>query len=232
MVRFHDYHRTVIGYHGTRESVAKRLVIGEQPFSKSENDDDWLGHGVYFWEYAPQQAWWWARRRAKRNGWTEPIAVVASMIRLGNCLDLLDPSNVKRLQDLYEEMSADLRDAGVNVPENARQYKRLDCAVFEYAYEALLEEGSHIQTARAVYVPTDAKGRAWPHSWINKRAHIQLCVRDPSCILGTWLVKPDEEEADDSGSAQPPEQADAGPVEDRAHEDPEIGSEGPHSASC
>ena len=42
-----DYHRTIVGYHGTRRATAARLVDGE-PFGPSENDDDWLGHGVYF----------------------------------------------------------------------------------------------------------------------------------------------------------------------------------------
>ena len=38
-VSFHDYHRTVIAYHGTTAEVAERLVAGE-PFKASENDDD------------------------------------------------------------------------------------------------------------------------------------------------------------------------------------------------
>lgn len=57
-----DYDRTVVAFHGTRRSTAERLVAGVA-FGPSENDDDWLGHGIYFWEYAPQQAWWWAERR-------------------------------------------------------------------------------------------------------------------------------------------------------------------------
>ena len=45
-----DYHRTVIGYHGTTANVADDLVAGE-PFVPSESVDEWLGNGVYFWEY-------------------------------------------------------------------------------------------------------------------------------------------------------------------------------------
>src|SRR5215210_7366892 len=57
-----DYHRTVIGYHGTDAETAEKLVAGE-PFVSSEDDDEWLGHGVYFWEYGPKLAWWWADRK-------------------------------------------------------------------------------------------------------------------------------------------------------------------------
>ena len=55
---FFDYHRTIVGFHGTSRSTAQDLVDGAA-FDASANDDDWLGHGIYFWEYAPQQAWWW-----------------------------------------------------------------------------------------------------------------------------------------------------------------------------
>src|SRR5205823_6250222 len=88
-----DYHRTVIGFHGTDEATADRLVAGE-PFKDSENDDDWFGKGIYFWEYAPKQAWWWARQFKR---YQEP-AVIGAIIRLGNCFDLLDPVNVKNLK--------------------------------------------------------------------------------------------------------------------------------------
>ena len=56
-----DYDRTVVAFHGTRRYTAEKLFAGT-PFGLSENDDDWLGHGIYFCEYAPQQAWWWAER--------------------------------------------------------------------------------------------------------------------------------------------------------------------------
>jgi hypothetical protein len=51
-----DYNRTVVGYHGTSEEIADALVNGE-PFTESSGVSEWLGFGVYFWEYAPKQAW-------------------------------------------------------------------------------------------------------------------------------------------------------------------------------
>ena len=86
---FFDYNRTVIGYHGTTQAFADRLVAGDD-FISSDSEDEWLGHGICFWEYAPKQAWWWSRKVKK---FKEP-AVVGAMIRLGNCFDLLDPTNL------------------------------------------------------------------------------------------------------------------------------------------
>jgi hypothetical protein len=190
-MRFDDYHRTIIGYHGTRLSVALDIVSRRRGFKYSSNRDDWLGHGVYFWEYAPKQALWWAERRHKRQGWNEPIAIVASMVRLGFCFDLLDPDNARHLARLHDDFILAQNDAGLKVPRNYNKYKALDCAVLQYAYAAIEEtESVRVDSARAVYVPTGTGKRLWKRSWLSRDSHIQVCVRNPQCILGTWLHHP------------------------------------------
>src|SRR5579863_9508112 len=54
--------RLVVGYHGTSATHAE-VIVREGLFQPSENDYDWLGHGIYFWEEAPCRAWRWARRK-------------------------------------------------------------------------------------------------------------------------------------------------------------------------
>lgn len=190
-MKFDDYHRTVVGYHGTKLSVALDIVNRKRRFNTSRNRDDWLGHGVYFWEYAPHQAFWWAERRKKRQKWDEPIAILASMLRLGFCFDLLDPYNVEYATQIYRKYRETEGDAGRTVRENANHHKYLDCSVFQFAYAVIDAEGQQfVDSARAVYVPTGEDKRAWTRSWISKSAHIQICVRNPACILGTWLHYP------------------------------------------
>ncbi len=198
--RFEDYHRTVIGYHGTRRSVALSIVSGEATFARSANASDWLGHGVYFWEYAPQQAWNWANRLRKARGWEEEIAVVGSMIRLGNCFDLLDPYNLRRLRELYKDFQNAFMVTGQTMPVNVKARKYLDCAVLQYAYATFDDVRQPIDTCRAVYVPNGKESRAWKSSWLTKDAHIQICVRNEACILGTWLAKPAAQESNDAES--------------------------------
>jgi len=185
-----DYDRTVIAFHGTREETARRLVRGDA-FDASTNDDDWLGHGIYFWEYAPQQAWWWAQRRYK--GKDKP-AVVGALVRLGNCLDLLDPSNVGLLTWAYQDLAHQLGRAKQPVPRNANNHKYLDCAVFNWLYTLLEAGGKHLESCRAVFVPLQ-QGRGLPRMWqrsgVFEGAHIQLCVRQPQNILAVWLVRKD-----------------------------------------
>jgi hypothetical protein len=198
MPRFSDYHRTVIGYHGTQQSVAERIVLRREPFQWYDRPHDWMGNGIYYWEYGPKQAWWFAEVRRRQRKWTEPVAVVASMIRLGFCFDLLDPDNARELKSFHDDYVETQTALGLPVPENDRRWKYLDKAVFEYAYTATDEEiarnggTSKVDTCRGIYVRPGTTGRLWKKSWVQHGAFIQLLVRNPECILGSWLVEPVE----------------------------------------
>lgn len=185
-MRFADHHRTVIGFHGTTRETAESVVTGGN-YKRSVKQDEWLGHGTYFWEYAPKQAWRWAKQHYSQK--TE-VAVLGSMIRLGNCFDLLDPDNAEVLIETKKQLENEL---GSKTPKNVRARKYLDCAVFEKFYELMDEADASIDSARAVYVPTQSADRLWNSSWLYGETHLQLCVRNKKCILGTWLVQPEKE---------------------------------------
>jgi hypothetical protein len=195
---YHDYHRTIVAFHGTTEAVADHLVAGGS-FTPSGNTDDWLGSGIYFWEYAPKQAWWWTRNFKKNS---QP-AVVGAMIRLGNCFDLLDPENVRLLRRLHDAMIDQKKAEGSEVPRNFRHRRNLDCAVFNHFYGKAAARGKPIDSARAVYVPTDKAKRIWRGSWIYEEAHIQICVRSQKNILAVWHVGPDGRYGKGRGSRVP-----------------------------
>ena len=203
MPRFSDYHRTVIGYHGTDRRTAEKIVLRQASFQWYDRPGDWMGNGVYYWEYGPKQAWWWAELRRRQRKWTEPIAVVASMIRLGFCFDLLDPDNARDLKSFYHDYVETQTALRLPVPTNQRRHKNLDKAIFEYAYAAIEQEDEKsgekdkVDTCRGVYVRPGHAGRLWNSSWVEHGTFIQLLVRNPDCILGSWLVKPIE--GDDYG---------------------------------
>ncbi len=181
--------------HAKREGPAggRGAVAGWSPgfpSAQSTNDDDWLGHGIYFWEYAPQQAWWWAERRYG----AEDTAVVGALVRLGRCFDLLDPSNAALLKQAHAGLSAVMSAAGKRMPENANNHKYLDCAVFNRLYAKLARAGLAPDSCRAVFVPLQVrKGlpRLWIRSGVFEGAHIQLCVREPKNIMAVWSVRKD-----------------------------------------
>jgi hypothetical protein len=188
-----DYDRTLVAFHGTRRSTAKKLIRGDA-FGVSENDDDWLGHGIYFWEFAPQQAWWWARRR-----YGEDAAVVGALVRLGRCLDLLDPSNAELLRTAHDDLERMISGVGEKLPENANNHKYLDCAVLNYAYGLLDRDARAVDSCRAVFVPLQEgkMPRLWKRSGVFGNAHVQLCVRTPGNVLAVWPVRKDGRHGED-----------------------------------
>ncbi len=186
MYDYRDYHRTIVAYHGTTVADADKLVNGED-FKNSDKSHEWLGEGVYFWEYAPKQAWWWTKDHKKNS---RP-AVVGAMIRLGNCLDLLDPENVRWLKRVYDDIIPKWGAAKLPIPKNMRSRKNLDCAILNWIYSQSDTTETPIETSRGVYVPTDSAKRVWTGSWIYDEAHIQVCVREQQNILALWHVRPD-----------------------------------------
>ena len=186
LIDYADYHRTIIGFHGTSEDAAERLLAGED-FRASDRDDGWFGQGIYFWEHAPKQAWKWAKNYRNHS---RP-AVVGAVIRLGDCFDLVDPGNVGVLKSFYGKLVGDAARARLQLPQNTRHQRRLGCAVFNAMYNDFDEAGQPLDTARAVYVPTEAAKRVWKGSWISDETHIQICVRNPESIIAVWHVRED-----------------------------------------
>lgn len=50
------YRRLVNAYHSCDTRVAHDVMDRNGALSPSENDYDWLGHGIYFWEHGPARA--------------------------------------------------------------------------------------------------------------------------------------------------------------------------------
>jgi hypothetical protein len=73
----------VFGYHGTSREKANTIL--SEGFRISDNDYDWLGEGVYFFQDALYRAMQWATQQHPQHP-----AVIRAIIQLDNCIDLLD----------------------------------------------------------------------------------------------------------------------------------------------
>lgn len=138
-----QYDRRVIGYHACSKTVADRLLLEGEGFKHSKNSWDWLGHGIYFWEFGLQRAYDWAQERWGSQG--REFAVVGALIQLGNCLDLLDTDHTRRLA----QVAAVLQEK-VELPENRDKRRDLDCfLVNSYCNE--MEEVVAFDTVRGLF---------------------------------------------------------------------------------
>lgn len=116
-----------IGYHGTTLEVARKLL--QEDFLPSDNDWEWLGYGVYFWQDAPSRARTWARDWHARKGYDGPVAVIAAKVSLRGFLDLLDQEGmgvVKGYASLLQDKLTDDSEA----LSNKYPRHRLDCELF------------------------------------------------------------------------------------------------------
>ncbi len=176
MAKLH-YDRRVLAFHGTDKKTAQRLLRGAA-FSHSQNDYDWLGHGIYFWEDGPDRAAEWARAKHGKRG-----TIVGAIIQLGNCYDLMDTSNTRDLRTGAEAFAEAQALTGTPAPANAGGRRNLDCAVLNWWLERLDAQGKRFQTVRRGFEEGEA---VFPGMKITMASHVQIAVRDPSCVLGVF----------------------------------------------
>lgn len=187
----HPLPRTVIGYHGCDREFADEIVTGKktlEEWKSSQNSYDWLGEGIYFWEYAPGRAWQWAIENHERNP-----AVVAAEIRLGKCLDLGDTVFTDLLRETYNDTEQLYRSIGRELPNNKgkdQKLRRLDRLIIDSLVEASNKKGVRYQTVRC---PFEEGENVYEGAMIKQQSHIQIAVRDYNCISSSiFLVDPME----------------------------------------
>jgi hypothetical protein len=180
-----QYDRQILAYHGCDVETAQRLLDGE-PFLPSENDYDWLGRGVYFWEYGPDRALRFAKEQRARGKVNKP-AVVGAIVQLGKCFDLLDTRFTSDLVTAVGRWEAMAAAAGIVLPKNTgrvpdRKLRRRDCAFVNWYLDDVAAKTTY-DTVRGAFVEGDL---IYEGSGIFRETHVQIAVRSSSCILGVF----------------------------------------------
>lgn len=184
-----QYQRLVIAYHGCEQETRDKVLLGTSSLRQSENDYDWLGHGLYFWEYGPARALEWAQQLQSRNK-IKKAAVLGAYINLGHCFDLLDVRYTKILGEAYPEFVSILKATGKSLPDNAPRFqgdpdvlmRRRDCAVINWTLDRFNEAATTpVDTVRGIFQEGTP---AFPGAFTKAKSHIQIAVREPSCIVG------------------------------------------------
>jgi hypothetical protein len=182
-----------LAYHGCDRSVAEGL-LKNSPFRMSQNEYDWLGSGVYFWESNPARAFDWARhlKRVGRRGGVkikQPYAVGA-VIDLGYCLDLISTTGIEFVKEAYADFKDYMDESGAKMPTNRGTddllQRYLDCAVINHIHSINKRaKRKPFETVRGVFL--EGK-RIYETSGFHEKTHIQICVRNLSNIKGVFRV--------------------------------------------
>ena len=189
----HDYQPfSIIGFHSCDKKVGLRVLNGKDELIPSNNAWDWLGGGIYFWEQNPLRALEYAMECSQRKQFNKkPIKipfVIGAIIDLGNCLNLVESSSLRVLSHSYKTLKEISDEMGSGMPVNKNDNRALDCHVIESIHQfnlRLMQEP--YDTVRCAFPEGE---QAYPNSFISSRLHIQICVRNLSCIKGYFLPQP------------------------------------------
>jgi hypothetical protein len=169
--------RVVLGYHGCTAAHADRLIRGDlsvADWKASANRYDWLGGGIYFWEYGSHRARAWAK---------DGVGVVGALIALGRCADFTDLRYIEPVAWEYESVRQGYRERGIKLPSNTGGAHNLDCLVINSFVDKARKTGDGFQTVRAAFLEGDP---IFPGSMLLSETHIQIAVLDVSCIVGVF----------------------------------------------
>lgn len=186
----------VLGFHGCDKSVGLQVLSdSKKHLKRSENEYDWLGSGIYFWENDPQRAMDFAREgvsgKVTRGKIKEPF-VIGAVIDLGLCLNLSDQIALLELKEAHEVMVEFYEGTNFEWPKNkggAGQLLRpLDKAVIEFAMRIREEVAIRdpYDTVRSAFSEGDP---LYPGTTICEKNHVQIAVRNTACIKGYFLPR-------------------------------------------
>ncbi len=195
-----------IGFHGCEKSVRDNLVNNPNLVIPSQENFDWLGHGFYVWENNSERALLWAKDKQKRGKLEKP-SVLGVVYQLDYCLDFTDSEFIKLIGNYYELMQSDFLSSDKTLPMNKDipnnedkdlVLRELDCAVIEYMHTKIDEQISEdiaakgftnlssFDTVRGIFTEG---GPAFAGAGIQKKNHIQICIRNLNCIKGFFIPR-------------------------------------------
>jgi hypothetical protein len=195
----------VLGFHGCDKSVADRIIpTNKLHLQKSENDYDWLGHGIYFWENDPVRALEYARflrdhpERNKSNVVISKPTVIGAILDLGYCLNLLEAKSIDAVKQAYKSLVELHMASGIDLPQNKKikgtgelLLRNLDCAVVEavHFFNGQSREKQY-DTVRGMFIEGQP---LYANAGFHDKNHIQICVRNVNCIKGYFHPRTAEE---------------------------------------
>lgn len=190
----------LVGYHGCDITTRDDLIAGRTSPKSSQNKYDWLGPGFYLFEgdAARAQAFAEAAAAEPQKMFTAvPIktpAVVGCIVELRQCLDMTTQRGLLEFEEAYSAFQdgydpASQEPMPVNRAANDQDsevlLRHLDNAVFTFIHSIRdTESALHYQAVRGAFRQGDEIA---PNSGFHRKSHVQIALRDFSCVVGWFL---------------------------------------------
>ena len=178
----------VLGYHGCDQRIGERILKGE-PFKLSNNEYDWLGPGIYFWEANPLRGLDFARDAMNRkgSGIKRPF-VIGAVISLGLCLDLTTTAGIEQVRAVHKFMVGLSASGQFELPStpSTSLLRPLDRAVIQMLHKIRNDRAEPaIDTVKGIFIEG---GPIYEGSGFHEKTHVQIAVCNPECIKGVFRV--------------------------------------------
>lgn len=177
----------ILGFHGCEKSKRDELLLNPSSVPARKKPYDWLGEGMYFWEFDDEHASKWARDVVKAR---DP-AVLGAVIDLGFCLDLTQLDHLSLLKEAYAALCDIHAELGIPLPRNIgglyKKKRELDCAVINLLHLTRAKKGlREFDSVRSPFLEGDP---LYPDAIFMDETHIQIAIRNPNCIKGFFLPR-------------------------------------------
>ncbi|QPT00137.1 hypothetical protein I6G41_03495 [Staphylococcus equorum] len=155
----------ILGYHGTTQKAAN-LIMENSSFNKSSKKNEWLGHGVYFYDLFEKAQWWCENKN-------EPVIIETPISVQENKLVNLDkPSEEDKFGEFIRFME---RQEGFVFDSNETIRRCQMMTVYMQYVEAQVIIGTLLSTNKKYKNEFKRIGYA--------RTEKQICVHDTACIV-------------------------------------------------
>lgn len=139
----------------------------------SSNDDEYFGHGFYFFENDYTEALNWAKYTRKIK--IDNISIIYVYIESDKVYDLVDTEVYKE----YINLLKIIEDRYENEKEKVKLRKPYDCKIIN-----VIIDKYGFEMVRGIYFPRHREGLRFLNKDYTRmrRAHIQLCIREKGII--------------------------------------------------
>lgn len=177
----------VLGFHGTEKETVDK-VVGQHSsthLTSSQGKNEWLGHGIYFWENDPQRALEWAENGNAKKPIQEPD-VVGAVLDLGLCLDLTTRTALEEVAEAYRTLHDMYARLGFLLPRNTggpdKLNRELDCQVIQALRDYRAQR--NLTPYDSVRSPFPEDKELYEGAGFRAQNHIQIAIINPACIKG------------------------------------------------
>jgi hypothetical protein len=193
----------VIAHHGCDITLRDDLVSGRvSHLEHSKNKYDWLGSGAYFFENDFDRALLFAENSHKnpiKRYTAKPIAtpaVVGAVLCVSRWLDMTTQDGIHEYLNALKPMLKGFEEKGKEPPTNHAAsnddtevlLRELDRSVFDFIHQA--RDGKpELPDFQAVRGAFQQGNKLSENSGFQENSHIQIALRDNTCVLGWFLPR-------------------------------------------